>query len=85
LNSNGKGQLLQICILTNLLLSLNQNIPHNCCGVYILVNEVLDDCVKNINVKESYDYTWTINKKKGNSVLLKSDVAFFFFFFPPSV
>lgn len=55
LNSNGKGQLLQICILTNLLLSLNQNIPHNCCGVYILVSEVLDDCVKNINVKASYD------------------------------
>lgn len=48
LNSDGKGQLLQICILTNLLLSLNQNIPHNCCGIYILVNEVLDDCVKKI-------------------------------------
>lgn len=46
LNSNGKGQLLQICILTNLLSSLNQNTHHNCCGVYILVNEVLDDCVK---------------------------------------
>lgn len=45
-NSSGKGQLLQICVLTNFLVSLNQNIPHNCCEVYILVNDVLDDCVK---------------------------------------
>lgn len=41
-----KANYCKYVFLANLLLSLNQNIPHNCCGVYILVNEVLDDCVK---------------------------------------